>query len=104
VQRERLARNVLVSGGAYYASMWVAPPFIMAFAPITNGLTFLDCSETAVIMPLVLGIPLALVAGGAGALTAWLVESDHAWGWAVPGGALCSFQFYWESLGGTAQD
>jgi hypothetical protein len=55
----------------------------MAFAPITNGLTILDGFETAVIMPLVFGIPSALVAAWTGALTVWLVESDHAWRWAV---------------------
>jgi hypothetical protein len=81
--RKTLARNVLVSGGAYYASLWVIPPVTMAFAPITNGVPFLDGFETAVLMPLVLGIPSALVAAGAGALTAWLVESVHAWRWAV---------------------
>lgn len=81
--RKTLIRNGLISGGAFYASLWVVPPVTMAFAPITNGLTFLDGVETALIMPLVLGIPLALVAAAAGASTTWLVESNQALRWAV---------------------
>jgi hypothetical protein len=81
--RKTSVRNVLICAGAFYASLWVVPPVTMAFAPITSRLTFLEGFETALIMPLVLGIPLALVAAGAGALTTWLAESDHAWRWAV---------------------
>ena len=54
----------------------------MAFAPITNRLTFTGEFEAAVVMPLVMGFPMALVAGAAGAVTEWLVESRHPLRWA----------------------
>ena len=54
----------------------------MAFAPITNRLTFTGEFEAAVVMPLVMGFPMALVTGAAGAVTEWLVESRHPLRWA----------------------
>jgi hypothetical protein len=70
-------RNLLVVLGAYYLSRWVAVPVQLMFAQVTNHLIFSGDFEGAVVMPLVLGVPLALVAGLTGAVIAWLIPSHR---------------------------
>jgi hypothetical protein len=80
---KKAVRNVFGSVGAYCLSSWLEMPVVLAFAPITNRLRFTGDFEGMVVMPIVLGIPSALVMALTGAVTAWLVESERPTLWAV---------------------
>jgi hypothetical protein len=81
--RKTTVRNAFAAAGTYYVfAMWVAPVVLMAFAPITNRLFFTGAFAIAVVMPLVTGLPMALVAGATGAATGLVVDSRHGLRWA----------------------
>ena len=81
--RKQTIRNVLLCAGAYYLSTWIEVPAILAFAPVTNRLTFSGDFEGTVVMPIILGIPSALVMAITGAVTVWAVESERPMLWAL---------------------
>lgn len=81
--RKKTIRNIFVSAGAYYLAISFEIPVVLAFAPITNGLTFTGDFEAVVVMPIVLGIPSAFVMAITGAATAWVVESARPVLWAL---------------------
>src|SRR6266851_3289449 len=62
---KNIARNLLVCCGAYYISCWVGYP------------------STVVSMPLVTAGLHALVAFAAGAIVAWLIDSERPLRWAI---------------------
>jgi hypothetical protein len=80
---KRAIRNLLVAAGAFYLAMLLQVAAVLAFGPITQRLVFTGDFQAVVVMPIVLGIPSALVMGMAGAATAWFVESKHPIIWAV---------------------
>ncbi len=65
---KKAVRNVFGSVGAYCLSSWLEMPVVLAFAPITNRLRFTGDFEGMVVMPIVLGIPSALVMALTGAV------------------------------------
>jgi hypothetical protein len=77
------AKNLLIGAGAYYFSWWVASPIAFVYGKLTQGIIYRGDFAGAVILPLVLRVPLALVAAGAGACVVWLVESDRPVSWAI---------------------
>jgi hypothetical protein len=106
--RKKTTRNILVIAGAYYLSIWLEMLAILAVAPITNRLTFTGECEGVFLMPVVLGIPSAVVMSIAGAAAAWAVESARRILWAllpalayVMSGLLAP---HWAKAPGTAAD
>jgi hypothetical protein len=81
--RESTARNVLITAGAYYLSIWVAGTVSFVFGKATQGLTYRGSFNTAVIAPLVIHLPVAAVAALVGALVINLVESSRRIPWAI---------------------
>jgi len=77
------ARNLLIGAGAYYLSLWFGEPLVFAFGKLTQGFTYSGDFNIAVVGPLVMHLPRALVAAAAGASVVSLVESDRRIGWAV---------------------
>ena len=62
-------KNLLICAGLYYLSRWVAFPLALGFGKMTQGkITYIGAFEGAVVMPLVLHVPIALVAAGVGEL------------------------------------
>jgi hypothetical protein len=80
-----IARNLLVCAGAYYISGWLSLPLALGFGKLTwgRGLTYSGDFNTAVVAPLVIHVPKAIVAAAAGATVVWLVESDRPVSWAI---------------------
>jgi hypothetical protein len=78
-----IARNLLVGAGAYYISGWLSLPLSLGFGKLTQGLTYSGDFNTAVVAPLVIHVPKAIVAAAAGATVVWLVESDRPVSWAI---------------------
>jgi len=81
--RNTTIRNVLLSAGAYYLAISLEIPVVLALGPVMKRLTFTGDFQAVVLMPIVLGIPSALVMTIAGAATAWAVESGHPVRWGV---------------------
>ena len=77
------AKNLLVGGGAYYLSWWIAYPLAFGYGKLTGWITYPGDFAGAVVLPLVTGLPYAFVAFGVGALVACLVESEHPLNWVV---------------------
>jgi len=77
------ARNILIGVGAYYLSGWLGLPVALGFGKLTQGITYAGNFNGYVVMPLVSHFPSALVAGAAGYVVAWLVDSDHPIWWSV---------------------
>jgi MFS superfamily sulfate permease-like transporter len=77
------ARNLFVCAGAYYLSAWLSLPLSLAFAKLTQGLIYHGDFGIAVLQPMVLHLPSAVVAVIAGAAIVWLVESKRPTGWAI---------------------
>jgi hypothetical protein len=76
-------RNILLTAGAYYLSIWAEAPAVIAFAAITNRLTYTGDFEAAVLMPIVMGIPSAVVMALTGAGTTWAVSSRRPVLWSL---------------------
>jgi hypothetical protein len=81
--RKETIRNLLIIAGAYYLSVWLEMAAVLAVAPITNRLTFTGEFEGVLVMPIVLGIPSAIVMAIMGAAAAWAVESVRPMLWAL---------------------
>jgi hypothetical protein len=79
--RKETIRNLLIIAGAYYLSVWLEMAAVLAVAPITNRLTFTGEFEGVLVMPIVLGIPSAIVMAIMGAAAAWAVESVRPMLW-----------------------
>ena len=77
------AKNLLIGAGTYYLSSWLTMPLAFGFGKLTEGLTYAGDFNGAVVMPLVIHLPKAIVAAAAGATVVWLVESDRPLGWAL---------------------
>jgi hypothetical protein len=84
-------RNLLVGGGAYYISWWVAYPLAFAYGKLTEGIIYRGEFAGTVLMPLVMTVPYALVAFGVGSVVAWLVDSERPLHWAIFPAALYIF-------------
>jgi hypothetical protein len=93
-------RNLLIGYALYYASWWVAYPLALAYGKLTNRTIYHGEFAGAVLMPLVMTIPYALVALGVGASVAWLVDSERPLYWAIFPAALYIFfgtiSYHWE--------
>jgi len=93
-------RNLVVAYGVYQVSWWVANPLAFAYAKLTQRIIYTGDFAGAVLMPLVLTVPYALVAVGAGACVAWLVESERPFRWSTFAAALYAysgfFLYSWE--------
>jgi hypothetical protein len=70
------ARSLLIGAGAYYLAAWITPLLAVGFDKLTNGIIYTGDFESAVVMPMVVHLPEALVAAAVGAVVVWLVESD----------------------------
>lgn len=77
------ARNLLIGAGAYYLSGWLTLVLAIGFGKLTQGIIYRGDFAGAVVLPLVVHLPKALVAAAAGATVVWLVESDRPIGWAI---------------------
>ena|SRR5271165_5589769 len=77
-----IAKNLLISAGAYYISGWLGMPLALGFGKLTQGLTYMGEFNSYFVGPLVVHLPRAIVAAAAGATVIWLVESDRPVGWA----------------------
>jgi hypothetical protein len=70
-------KNLLICAGVYYLSRWVVLPLAFGFGKLTQGIIYTGNFKQAVVAPLVLHLPLALVAAGVGASAIWLVDSTR---------------------------
>jgi len=79
------ARNLLVGAGAYYLSWWVANPLAIGFGKLAHGIgiSYYGDFAGAILMPIALALPYALVAAFVGASVVWIVESDRPIGWTL---------------------
>ena len=84
-------KNVLVCTGLFYISRWVALPLAIGFGKVTKGIIYSGEVEGAVVEPLVLHMPIALVAYGVGAAVIWFVDSPRPIRWALFVALLYSF-------------
>jgi hypothetical protein len=84
-------RNLLIGGGAYYLSWWLAYPLAFGYGKLTERIIYRGEFASAVAMPLVTGFPYALVAAGVGASVAWLAESKRPLCWAIFPAALYAY-------------
>ena len=91
---KNLVRNLLIGGGAYYFSFWIAPLLAWPYGKLTHRIIYSGAFETGIAMPLVLGLPYAVVSLGVGAIVVWLVESEHPLAWAALPAALYGFFGY----------
>jgi hypothetical protein len=89
-----IVRNFLVGAGAYYLSWWVSPPLEILFGKLTKGITYTGDFEGGVVMPIVTGLPVALIAAVVGASVVWVVESETPFRWALFPAALYAFFGY----------
>jgi hypothetical protein len=88
------ARNLLIGGGAYYLSWWIASPLAFGYGKLTERIIYRGAFASAVVLPLVTHLPVALVAAGVGASVAKLVESDRPLRWVMFPAALYAFFEY----------
>ena len=77
------AKNLLLCAGVYYLSEWLVVPLAIGFGRLTQGVTYTGDFASTVVMPLVMRLPMALVAAAAGATVVWLVESGRPVGWTI---------------------
>jgi len=89
-------RNIAVSAGAYYFSVWLTPLLAWGFWTLLSQPAHPYRGDFAekIVMPLVIHLPAALVAVGVGALVVWLVESQTPVRWAVLPAALFALFSY----------
>ena len=76
-------KNLLICVGIYYISRWVTVPIAIAFGKLTQGIIYSGEFEGAVVMPLILHLPAALVAAGAGGSVFCLVDSSRPLRWVL---------------------
>ncbi len=89
----------MIAGGAYYLSLWIATPIAFVYGKVTSWVVYRGGLEAAVEMPLVTGLPYALVAAVVGATIVLLVESKRPVLWVIFPAALYAysafFGFHW---------
>jgi ABC-type amino acid transport system permease subunit len=78
-----IAKNLLLGAGAYYIAAWLSMPLAIAFGKLTQGHIYTGDFSAAFVMPLVTNLPKAIVAAAAGAVLAWLIESERPVVWAI---------------------
>jgi hypothetical protein len=101
---ESIARNLLIVGGVYYLSWWLAYPLALGYGKLTERIIYRGDFVGAAVMPLVTGLPYVVVAVGVGASVAWLVESEQPLRWAIfPAPLYAFFAFFRASLGQSAK-
>jgi hypothetical protein len=95
-------RNLLVGGGAYYLSWWVANPLYFGFGKLTQGIIYPGNFAGAVLLPIVTSLPVALIAAFVGASVVWLVDSETPLRWAAFPVVLYAYfafrGFHWATL------
>lgn len=77
------SRNLLIGAGAYYLAGWLTFALALGFDKLIQGIIYSGNFEGAVVMPLVLNLPKALMAVAAGAAVVRLVESDRPVVWVI---------------------
>jgi hypothetical protein len=91
-------KNILVVAGAYYLSLWIAPPVALLFGKATRWIHYEGAFAAAVLLPLVVSMPFAFVAGWVGAIIAFLVESKRPVLWAfLPAALYAGFSYCGQS-------
>lgn len=83
VPKGAIAKNLLLCTGVFYLSKWVVLPLALGFGKLTQGIIYRGDFQGTVLMPLVLHVPIALVAAGAGASVLWLVDSARPLRWVI---------------------
>jgi hypothetical protein len=78
-----ILRNLLVVCGAYYVAIWLYLPLAWLWAFVSSRMSFTVGVETMLLMPLVMGLPMAVVAFAAGALVARTIEDRYPSRWAL---------------------
>jgi hypothetical protein len=91
IMRAATFRNVLIAGGAYYLSWWLAYPLAFGYAKLTEWIIYRGNFAAAVAMPLATGLPYALVSAGVGATVVCLAESERPFYWAIFPAALYAY-------------
>jgi hypothetical protein len=76
-------KNLLVCAGVFYLSKWVVLPLALGFGKLTQHIIYSGDFQSAVLAPLVLHVPIALVAAAAGASVIWLVDSARPLRWVM---------------------
>ena len=66
----------------------------IGFGKLTNGITYTGDFSSGVVMPIVTGLPVALVAAVVGAPVVWIVESETPFRWSIFPAALYAFFGY----------
>ena len=89
-------KNLTIGYGLYMASWWVSYPLAFAYGRLTDRIIYPGNLAGAVLMPLVLVVPYALVAVAVGACFAWLIDSERPVRWAIFPAAL---YFYFRITG-----
>jgi hypothetical protein len=98
----RIFRNILIAGGAYYLSWWVANPLIFVYAKLTEGIIYHGGFERSVGLPIVSQLPVAIAAAFVGACVVVLVDSEHRIYWALfPSGLYTLFDYLGHNWTGT---
>ena len=77
------ARNLLIGAGAYYLAGWLNFFLSIGYQRLTDRIIYSGDFESAVVLPLMVHLPKAIVAAGAGAAVVWLCESERAVGWVI---------------------
>jgi hypothetical protein len=76
-------KNLLVVCGAYYLAGWLHLPLAWLWSFASDRMSFEVGVETTLLMPLVMGLPMAATAFGAGALIARVVDAKYPSRWAL---------------------
>jgi len=88
-------RNILIGGGAYYLSWWLAYPLAFGYGKLIERVIYMGQFASTFVMPLVVRFPYVVVAFGVGAAVGWLVESARPIGWvAFPAALYAYFDFF----------
>jgi len=84
-------KNLLICAGLYYLSRWIVFPLALGYGKLTDRKIFSGNFEGDVVMPLVLHVPIALVAAGAGVSVILLVDSARPLRWVMFPALLYAF-------------
>ena len=66
----------------------------IAFGKLTKGITYSGDFAGGVVMPIVSGLPVALIAVVVGAIVVWVVESEKPFRWAIVPASLYAIFAY----------
>src|SRR5215467_5767615 len=84
-------KNLLVCVGILYLSRWLAFPLQFGFGKVTHGIIYHGDFGNTILMPLVLHLPIALVAAAAGVSLTWIVDSARPLRWVALLAVLYAF-------------